>query len=162
MLDVQQRQGGCVVLLLEVPREQISLYGAAVVEPTGDADVVRVRGLVEKPKADEAPSTLAIIGRYVLTPQIFDVLAETPPGHGGEIQLTDAINTLCERDDDGGPVHGVVFRGRRYDTGDKLDYLRSIVRIAVDRPDLGPAFRAFLREFVAGLDGDEPIDPISP
>ena len=162
MLEVQQRRGGCVVLLLEVPREQISLYGAAVVAPTDEDDVARVHGLVEKPRPDEAPSTLAIIGRYVLTPEIFDVLAETPPGHGGEIQLTDAINTLCKREADGGPVHGVVFTGRRYDTGDKQDYLRSIVRIAADRPDVGPAFRAFLREFVASLDGDEPTEPIRP
>lgn len=162
LLDVQQRRGGCVVLLLEVPRDQISLYGAAIVEPTDEDDVVRVHGLVEKPPAEQAPSRLAIIGRYVLTPEIFDVLAETPPGHGGEIQLTDAINTLCGRDGDGGPVHGVVFRGRRYDTGDKQDYLRSIVRIAADRSDVGPAFRAFLREFVASLEGDEPTDPIRP
>jgi UTP--glucose-1-phosphate uridylyltransferase len=162
MLDVQEQRGGCVVLLLEVPREQISLYGAAVVEATDDEDVVRVHGLVEKPKADEAPSTLAIIGRYVLTPQIFDLLAETPPGHGGEIQLTDAINALCSRDGDGGPVHGVVFSGRRYDTGDKNEYLRTIVRIAADRSDLGPSFRTFLREFVASLDGDEPSEPLRP
>src|SRR5947209_17346448 len=105
MIDVQKRFGGSVLLLLEVPREQISLYGAAVAEPTGDRDVVRVRGTVEKPPVAEAPSNLAVIGRYVLAPEIFDVLRETPPGRGGEIQVTDAINTLCGREDNGGPVH---------------------------------------------------------
>ena len=116
----------------EVPHEQISLYGCR----GRRADRRRATSYgspasIEKPPADEAPSNLAIIGRYVLAPEIFDVLRETPPGRGGEIQLTDAINTLCGRDDDGGPVHGVVFRGRRYDTGDKADYLRAIVQLAV-------------------------------
>src|SRR3954452_10010388 len=149
MIDVQKRHGGSVLLLLEVPHEQISLYGAAVAEPTDDEDIVRVRGTIEKPPAADAPSNLAVIGRYVLAPEIFDVLRETPPGRGGEIQLTDAINTLCGRDNQGGPVHGVVFRGRRYDTGDKGDYLRAIVQLAADRVDLGPAFREWLGEFAA-------------
>src|SRR5437763_8086806 len=148
MIEVQSRLGGCVLALMEVPRESISLYGCAVVEETGDADVVRVTGLVEKPPVEEAPSNLAIIGRYVLTPEIFDALAETQPGRGGEIQVTDAIASLTG-DVPGGPVHGVVFRGRRYDTGDKADYLRSIVQIACDREDLGPDFRAWLAEFAA-------------
>ena len=106
--------------------------------------------LVEKPDAADAPSNLAIIGRYVLAPEVFDVLAETPPGRGGEIQLTDALRTLAERPPDGGgPVHGVLFRGRRYDTGDKADYLRTIVRLACDREDLGPEFLDWLTGFVA-------------
>jgi UTP--glucose-1-phosphate uridylyltransferase len=149
MIEVHERFGGCVLLLLEVPPESISLYGAAVAEPTGMTDVVRVRGTIEKPSLADAPSNLAVIGRYVLTPEIFAVLAQTPPGRGDEIQLTDAINTLCGRDDDGGPVHGVVFRGRRYDTGDKADYLRAIVQLAADRADLGPGFRAWLADFAA-------------
>jgi UTP--glucose-1-phosphate uridylyltransferase len=163
MIDVQKRFGGTVILLLEVPRSQISLYGAAVVEATDDADIVRVRGTVEKPRVDDAPSNLAVIGRYVLAPEIFDVLRSTPPGRGGEIQLTDAINTLCGRDDAGGPVHGVVFRGRRYDTGDKADYLRAIVQLAADRVDLGPSFRDWLAEFAATrLPLGEPAEPIQP
>ena len=145
MIDVQSRLGGCVLALMEVPRESISLYGCAVAERTDDEDVVRVTGLVEKPPVEEAPSNLAIIGRYVLTPEIFDALAETKPGSGGEIQVTDAIASLIG-DVPGGPVHGVVFRGRRYDTGDKADYLRSIVQIACDREDLGPEFRAWLEK----------------
>ena len=92
--------------------------------------------------ADEAPSNLAIIGRYVLTPAVFDVLRETPPGRGGEIQLTDALRTLARCAPSCGPVHGVVFRGRRYDTGDRLDYLKAVVRLAGERDDLGPDFRA--------------------
>ena len=107
-----------------------------------------ITGLVEKPPIDEAPSSLAIIGRYVLAPEIFEVLRATGPGRGGEIQLTDALATLVER---GEPLHGVVFSGRRYDTGDRLDYLKAVVRLASERDDLGPPFAAFLREFVAGL-----------
>src|SRR3954451_23839453 len=103
MIDVQSRLGGCVLALMEVPRELISLYGCAVVEATGDADVVRVTGLVEKPPIEEAPSNLAIIGRYVLSPEIFDALAETQPGRGGEIQVTDAIARLAEPGVSGGP-----------------------------------------------------------
>jgi UTP--glucose-1-phosphate uridylyltransferase len=159
---VQQRLGGCVVALLEVPQDQIGLYGCAAVSPTEDDDVVRVTGLVEKLPPDEAPSNLAIIGRYVLAPEIFDVLRRTPPGRGGEIQLTDAIEALTGRDDAGGPVHGVVFRGRRYDTGDKADYLKAVVQLGCDRDDLGPDFRAWLTDFVAHLDGEAPRDPIRP
>jgi UTP--glucose-1-phosphate uridylyltransferase len=134
MIEVQQRFGGNVVALLEVPREQISSYGCAAVESTDDDDIVRIVDLVEKPSVDEAPSNLAIIGRYVLAPEIFDVLARTEPGRGGEIQLTDAMRTMTT---EGGPMHGVVFRGRRYDTGDRLDYLKAVVRLACDREDLG-------------------------
>jgi UTP--glucose-1-phosphate uridylyltransferase len=150
MAAVQQRYGGSVIALLEVPHEAIGLYGCAAVEPTDTPDVVRVTAMIEKPTPEEAPSNLAMIGRYVIAPQIFDVLRETPPGRGGEIQLTDGLQRLAGRDPAaGGGVHGVVFRGRRYDTGDKADYLRTVVRLACDRPDLGPAFLSWLREFVA-------------
>ena len=163
MIAVQEEKGGCVLALLEVPPEQISLYGCARVEATDTTDLVRVTELVEKPPVEEAPSNLALIGRYVLSPEIFDALAETPPGRGGEIQVTDAIARLIEPGTPGGPVHGVVFRGRRYDTGDKGDYLRSIVQMACDRPDLGPAFRAWLTEFAATRlplgDPDVPLQP---
>ena len=146
MVAVQQREGGSVVALMEVPHDQISMYGCAAVGPgsTGDADVVRIHGLVEKPPADEAPSDLAIIGRYVLAPSVFDVLRRLPPGRGGEYQLTDAISELIASE----PVHGVVFRGRRYDTGDRLDYLKATVRLAAERDDLGPPFVSWLREWL--------------
>lgn len=150
MLEVQARRGGSVVALMEVPRQQIHLYGCAAAAPTDDDDVVAVSGLVEKPPADEAPSNLAVIGRYVLSPEVFDVLRETPPGRGGEIQLTDALETLAAMPaDQGGGVSGVVFRGRRYDTGDRADYLKAVVRLASDREDLGPDFVQWLGEFVA-------------
>ena len=153
MLAVQAEHGGSVIALLDVGLENIDKYGAVAVEPReqtgGDGDVVvTVTGLVEKPPADEAPSSLAIIGRYVLAPEIFAVLRETAPGRGGEIQLTDALATLVER---GEPVHGVVFSGRRYDTGDRLDYLKAVIRLASERPDLGPPLRAWLHDFVAEL-----------
>jgi UTP--glucose-1-phosphate uridylyltransferase len=147
MLQVQAEHGGSVVALLDVGRENIDKYGAVAVEDDG-SDVVSITGLVEKPPVEEAPSSLAIIGRYVLAPEVFGVLRETPPGRGGEIQLTDALATLVER---GEPVHGVVFRGRRYDTGDRLDYLKAVVQLAVERDDLGPPLRAWLAEFVADL-----------
>jgi UTP--glucose-1-phosphate uridylyltransferase len=141
-----------VVALLEVPHEQVSMYGCAAVEPGPVDDHVRVTGLVEKPDPANAPSNLAIIGRYLLHPAVFEVLRNTAPGRGGEIQLTDALATLARMPaEQGGGVHGVVFRGRRYDTGDRLDYLKAVVRIAVDRPDLGPDLVPWLKEYVATL-----------
>ncbi|MGN6244410.1 MAG: UTP--glucose-1-phosphate uridylyltransferase GalU [Motilibacteraceae bacterium] len=149
MLAVQEARGGSVVALLEVPAEQVSLYGCAAVQPTDETDVVGVQDLVEKPAAEDAPSNLAIIGRYVLDAAVFDVLRETAPGRGGEIQLTDALKTLAGMPaEQGGGVWGVVFRGRRYDTGDRLDYLKAVVRLASEREDLGPEFRGWLKEFV--------------
>jgi UTP--glucose-1-phosphate uridylyltransferase len=142
MVAVQAEKGGSVIALMEVPHDQISLYGCAAVE--GSGDVVRITGLVEKPPVDEAPSDLAVIGRYVLAPSVFDVLRTIPPGRGGEYQLTDALAELIATE----PVHGVVFRGRRYDTGDRLDYLKAVVRLAAEREDLGPPFTAWLREWL--------------
>ncbi|MBN9179348.1 MAG: UTP--glucose-1-phosphate uridylyltransferase GalU, partial [Microbacterium sp.] len=115
MLSEYEKRGATVIALMEVDPEQIHLYGTAAVEPTDDPDVVKVTGLVEKPKKVDAPSNLAIIGRYVLDPKVFDVLEHTEPGRGGEIQLTDALQELANMEDGG--VYGVVFRGRRYDTG---------------------------------------------
>ncbi|WP_344567396.1 UTP--glucose-1-phosphate uridylyltransferase GalU [Streptomyces axinellae] len=148
MIEVQEEHGGSVIALMEVEPESIHLYGAAAARPTADQDVVRVSDLVEKPSAEEAPSNLAIIGRYVLDPGVFEVLRKTRPGRGGEIQLTDALQSLASDTSLGGPVHGVVFRGRRYDTGDRGDYLRAIVRLACEREDLGPDFRDWLRSYV--------------
>jgi UTP--glucose-1-phosphate uridylyltransferase len=147
MLSVQAERGGCVLALMPVPAELVSRYGCAAAEPTDVDDVVRVTDLVEKPGPDEAPSNLAVIGRYVLTPGVFDALAKTTPGKGGEIQLTDALRAMVEA---GEPVHGVVFRGRRYDTGDRLEYLRTVVRLTCEREDIGPEFRRWLEDFVAG------------
>jgi UTP--glucose-1-phosphate uridylyltransferase len=154
MLQVQTQRNTTVVALLEVDPSIAHLYGIATVEPTEEDDVVRVTGLVEKPETGTALSSMAIIGRYVLRPEVFEVLENTPPGKGGEIQLTDALQVLAARPETGG-VYGVVFRGRRYDTGDRLDYLKAIVQLASDRDDLGPEFRPWLREFAATLSDDE-------
>jgi len=155
MIKVHQKFGGSVLALMEVSPEQISLYGAAeiaAISPSvGFEGVVKITGLVEKPAPDKAPSNYAVLGRYLLTPEIFDVLRETKPGRGNEIQLTDAIAELTKRSDNGGPVHGVIFKGRRYDTGDKLGYLQATIRLASEREDLGPEFRAWLHSFVKTL-----------
>jgi UTP--glucose-1-phosphate uridylyltransferase len=147
MLEAQAALGGCVVALLEVPPETVSLYGCVAAQPTDRDGVVRVTDMVEKPSPEDAPSNLAIIGRYVLSPQVFAALRKTEPGRGGEIQLTDAMRSLMV---DGEPTHGVVFRGRRYDTGDRADYLRAVVRLACEHPQLGADFRRWLVDFVAG------------
>nr|WP_240615669.1 UTP--glucose-1-phosphate uridylyltransferase GalU [Nakamurella deserti] len=161
MIAVHEATGQSVIALMEVPREQTNMYGCAGVSELPASvrsgledglDVFQVTELVEKPDPEVAPSNLAIIGRYVLTPQVFGVLHETQPGRGGEIQLTDALAALIDMDKGaGGGVVGVVFRGRRYDTGDKLDYLKTLVKLASERDDLGGAFNAWLKEFVVSL-----------
>ncbi len=152
MIEVQLQRGCSVVALLEVDPSQTHLYGVATVEETDDDDVVRITGLVEKPAAGTAPSNLAIIGRYVLRPEVFDVLHKTEPGKGGEIQLTDALEKMAAAPEWTGGVYGVVFRGRRYDTGDRLDYLKAIVQLGVDHEDLGEGRREWLPEFVKSLE----------
>ncbi|GAA2707707.1 UTP--glucose-1-phosphate uridylyltransferase [Actinoplanes palleronii] len=151
MLDLQARTGGIVLAFIEVKPEETSRYGiASVRESDLGTDVVEVTGLVEKPAPSEAPSNLAVVGRYVLPAKIFDVIADTKPGSGGEIQLTDAMATLLEA---GTPVHGIVYRGHRYDTGQPLGYLQTVVELAVKRADLGAEFRAWLTDFVGGQKG---------
>lgn len=150
MVEVQERTGGSVVALMEVPREAISAYGAAAIETVeGEDGFVKITGLVEKPAADEAPSNYAVIGRYVLSPKVFEVLENTAPGRGNEIQLTDALQTLAQGDGEGEGVYGVVFSGRRFDTGDKLSYLKANVILASERPEFGDDLRAWLKDFVA-------------
>jgi UTP--glucose-1-phosphate uridylyltransferase len=152
MMDVQASTGGSVVALIEVEPDQISAYGCADVVPSGEDGYVRINELVEKPSVEEAPSNLALIGRYVLHPAVFDVLEHTEPGRGDEIQLTDALQVLAAGEGEGSGVYGVVFRGRRYDTGDKLSYLKACVELACDSEDLGPGLRAWLPGFANGLD----------
>ncbi|QEV99463.1 UTP--glucose-1-phosphate uridylyltransferase GalU [Microbacterium caowuchunii] len=149
MLAEYDKRGAAIVALMEVDPEHIHLYGVAEVAATDTDGVVKVTGLVEKPNQEDAPSNLAIIGRYVLGPDVFEVLEHTQPGKGGEIQLTDALQELAADPEKG--VFGVVFRGRRYDTGDKLDYIKAIVQLASDRDDLGPDLRPWLKDFAAGL-----------
>ena len=147
MLEVHQATGDNVIALMEVPEDQIHLYGCASIQTTSEDDVVQVTGLVEKPARGEAPSNLAVIGRYVLRHEMFDILETTDPGRGGEIQLTDALEYAVSHPNIAGGVRGVVFRGRRYDTGDKLDFIKATLRIGIDRDDIGTDLRAWLKDF---------------
>jgi len=147
MLEVHEATGENVVALMEVNPDQIHLYGCAITEGDVKDGVVRITGLVEKPKNEDAPSNLAVIGRYVLRPEIFDILEETKPGRGNEIQLTDALMTAAQNPERAGGVLGVVFKGRRYDTGDKLDFIKATLRLGVDREDIGQELRNWLHEF---------------
>ena len=145
LLDVYSFFGAPVLAVMEVPRDSISSYGAIDAEPVahnGTTDrVYRIRSLVEKPKKEEAPSNLAIIGRYVLTPEIFDSLQAIPPGSGGEIQLTDALRHLLHSR----PIYAVRFEGTRYDAGDKLGFLKATVEYALRSAELGGPFREYLK-----------------
>ena len=140
LLDVYEKYDGPVIGVERVPRERIHQYGVIAGTPKG-GNVYEITDLVEKPSAAEAPSDLAIIGRYVLTPDIFDILAKTPADARGEIQLTDALRALRRQR----PMYAVEFEGKRYDTGDKLGFLKATVEFALERPDLGEAFRAYLK-----------------
>jgi len=156
MIAARQRYGGSIVALMEVPADQISAYGCAAFKHTDDPGIVAITDLVEKPETSEAPSNWIVIGRYVCDPAVFGVLRETPPGRGGEIQLTDALRALAVADRGaprkGGGVHGVLFRGRRFDTGNKQDFLRTTVEFACARPDLASDFVPWLRDFLATLE----------
>lgn len=148
MIAIRNEFGGSVLCLMQVPRETISLYGCVSTDGEPINGVVAVTDLVEKPDVADAPSDLAIIGRYILDPAVFAVLAETNPGRGGEIQLTDALRVLATMSpEQGGGVRGVVFAGRRYDTGDKLSYLQAVITLATQRSDIGPELTAWLQEF---------------
>jgi UTP--glucose-1-phosphate uridylyltransferase len=147
MFEALNKFGGTILALMEVPSDQIHLYGCAAVEPTDESDLVRVTQLVEKPTSETAPSNYAVIGRYVISPAIFDILENQEPGRGGEIQLTDAIAKLTQiPKDQGGGVHAVIFTGKRYDTGEKLSYLKSVISIALDRDDFSSDLRAWLKK----------------
>jgi len=143
MLLAHQRFGRSVVALKEVPQPDIRNYGCARADAV-DGAIVRVEEIVEKPEPDEAPSNLAVMGRYVFTPEIFDAIDRVQPGKGGEIQLTDAISLLLAEQE----VYGYCFTDGRYDIGNKLDYLRATVELALQRDDLAPAFESFLRDIV--------------
>jgi UTP--glucose-1-phosphate uridylyltransferase len=149
MTDLCAESGRSVVAVMEFGPEELDKYGVIAGEPDPDRpDVYHVTDMVEKPGRSDAPSNLCIIGRYVLTPDIFDHIEATRPGRGGEIQLTDAMKAQA-RDE---PIRAVKFTGLRYDVGAKLDYLRAQVELAAEREDLGPAFRQFLRDFVKEME----------
>lgn len=143
IIAVHDERGGSCIAILEVEPDEISAYGSAEVEPVAEG-VVRILSLVEKPRPEDAPSNLAVIGRYVFTPEIFDALDRIEPGAGGEYQLTDAIALLATRQ----PVYGRPFKHGRYDIGRKIDFLRANIELALDRPDLGPELSALLADLV--------------
>jgi UTP--glucose-1-phosphate uridylyltransferase len=152
MIGVRNHFGGSVVALMQVDSDQVSQYGVAAIEPTDTEGVVTVHDLVEKPAPADAPSNWIIIGRYVCDPALFGVLEETPPGRGNEIQLTDALKTLAQMPTaEGGGVRGVQFRGRRFDTGNPVDYLRTIIQFALERRDVAAEFLPWLRKYVDDL-----------
>lgn len=164
MIQVHGETGGTVVALMEVPEESIHLYGCAAVEAAGynssvTAEVVRITDLVEKPSVESAPSNLAVIGRYVLTPGIFPVLEATAPGKGNEIQLTDALRTLAhsEGPSEDKPVYGVIFRGRRYDTGDKVDWIKANVLLGVDHAEIGAELKEWILNYATLLRAEEEL-----
>jgi UTP--glucose-1-phosphate uridylyltransferase len=143
MVGLHAREGGTVIALKAFPPEEISAYGCVRPEPAGES-LVRILDVVEKPAPAEAPSNLAIMGRYVFGPEVFTALEKVGPGRGGEIQLTDAIGALVAE----GPVYGYVFEHGRYDTGNKVDYLRANVELALARDDLGAEMAAYLGDLV--------------
>ena len=143
MISAYEKHDASIIALMEIPKDLTDHYGIATVESIGEGDVVRIVDLVEKPAPADAPSNLAVIGRYVLKPEVYGALEQTLPGKGNEIQLTDALRHMATNNIAGG-VYGYIFRGRRYDTGDKLDYIKAIVRLALQRDDLGPLLEQWL------------------
>ena len=149
MIDVYNEIGSTILGCQEVPENKVSSYGVIEGEPAGEIDkVMRVRDMIEKPAIEEAPSRFAVLGRYIITPDVFEVLKKTEPGKGGEIQLTDALKVMAARE----AVYAYCFEGRRYDVGDKLGFLKATVEYALRRDDLGGPFKDYLKGVIAGLD----------
>lgn len=147
LMDVYQETGSSVLGCQMVPKEKVSSYGIVKGEPTDNPRMMRVLDMVEKPAEEDAPSRMAVLGRYIITPAIFDILAHTLPGRGNEVQLTDALQVLAKRQ----PVYAYDFEGIRYDVGDKLGFLKATVEFALRRDDLGRPFRAYLEDLVTRL-----------
>ena len=145
LIDVYDKTGASVLGVQEVPQEKVSAYGIVAGEPTGEARTVKVNDMVEKPAVEEAPSRLAVLGRYVITPEIFPILEKTEPGRGNEIQLTDALKVLAKKQ----PMYAYDFVGRRYDVGDKQGFLEATVEMALKSPELRDKFLTYLQGIVA-------------
>lgn len=144
LMDQYEKTGGTVIGCQVVKPEQVSSYGIVDGVKTDDPNLLKVKDMIEKPSVEEAPSRFAALGRYVITPEVFDVLKQTKPGKGGEIQLTDALRVMAHN----GSVYAYNFTGKRYDTGNKLGYLKATVEFALRRPDLGPQFRQYLKDLL--------------
>lgn len=151
MLTVAEKESATVIGLIRVQPEDAHLYGIASLGEVTDVKVAEITGLVEKPKTEDAPSNYAVIGRYVLQPSVYAAIRKTPAGAGGEIQLTDALNEMVKHPEQYGPVLGLLFDGRRFDTGDRLSYLKTTVELASERNDLGREFTNWLKQFVQDL-----------
>ncbi len=151
MIQIHEETGDNVIALMEVDPSEISMYGCAAVTKTEVGDVVIVNDLVEKPRTEDAPSNLAVIGRYVLRPEMFSILEKTQPGRGGEIQLTDALEAAVANPEIAGGVRGVVFKGNRFDTGDKVGFLKAAMILGTRREDIGPELSAWLKDFAKSL-----------
>lgn len=145
LMDQYEKTGGTVIGCQVVRPEMVSSYGIVDGKPTDDPNLLKVKDMIEKPSMEEAPSRFAALGRYVITPEVFEVLEQTKPGKGGEIQLTDALRVMARN----GSVYAYNFTGKRYDTGNKLGYLKATVEFALRRPDLGPQFREYLKKLLA-------------
>ena len=144
MIDIYNDLGATILGCQEVPLEKVSSYGIVAGVPVEGKNVLRVTNMIEKPSVEEAPSRTAVLGRYIITPDVFEVLARTESGKGGEIQLTDAIQTMASRE----AVYAYCFEGKRYDVGDKLGFLKATVEYALRRPDLGEPFRQYLKDLM--------------
>ncbi|WP_295916493.1 UTP--glucose-1-phosphate uridylyltransferase GalU [Anaerovibrio lipolyticus] len=142
LIDVHESYGGSVLGCQLVPDEKVSSYGVVAGEEIAGANLLKVTDMVEKPEVGEAPSNMAVLGRYIISSSIFDILEKTPPGKGGEVQLTDALKVLAKNE----PVWAFNFEGKRYDVGDKLGFLKATVEFALRREDLGGDFRAYLTD----------------
>ena len=147
LIDIYEATGGSVLGCQNVPEDKVSAYGIVAGKETDNSRLMRVSDMVEKPAREEAPSRMAVLGRYIIKPQIFDILAQTKPGKGGEIQLTDALKVLARQD----AVYAYDFIGQRYDVGDKLGFLKATVEVALRREDLGADFKAYLQEIVTRI-----------
>ena len=147
LIDVYEKTGGSVLGCQMVPEDKVSSYGIVAGEQANNPRLMKVQDMVEKPEPGEAPSRMAVLGRYVIKPRIFEILAETKPGKGGEVQLTDALKILANEDF----MYAYDFEGQRYDLGDKLGFLKATVEFALRREDLGEPFKAYLKELAGRI-----------
>ena len=147
LMDMYTQTGATILGCQKVPKEKVSSYGIVAGEPTINEQLMKVSDMIEKPSVEEAPSQMAVLGRYIITPDVFEVLQNTKPGKGGEVQLTDALKVMAKREN----VYAYNFTGKRYDVGDKLGFLKATVEFALRRDDLSAAFSSYLKDIVKNL-----------
>lgn len=147
LMDMYTQTGATILGCQKVPKEKVSSYGIVAGEPTINEQLMKVSDMIEKPSVEEAPSQMAVLGRYIITPDVFEVLQNTKPGKGGEIQLTDALRVMAKREN----VYAYNFTGKRYDVGDKLGFLKATVEFALRRDDLSADFSSYLKDITKNL-----------